>query len=221
MESGFITYQKFDDIALANELMEVLQKHDIKYLLDEVSQTFDPTFSFNPLAKEYDVKINSSDFERVTQILKKEESKNTNSVDKDYYLFSFTNDELLEVITKADEWNPFDVVLARKILSERGENLTDTAIEAINEKRIQELKIPDPPQTYWIVIGYICAFGGGILGLFIGWYLTTYKKTLPNGERVYQYTERDRKHGRIIFYISVICFCVALLYKFGIIFPES
>ncbi len=221
MEPEFITYQKFDDPALANELIEALKKHHIKYLMEEESLTFDPSYSFNPLSKDYAVKIRSDEFEHVTELLKADESEDIDKIGDDYYLFSFTNDELMEVITKADEWSPFDVVLARKILAEKGENLTDEAIATINEKRIEELKVPDPPQTAWIFVGYLFAFFGGLLGIFIGWYLLSFKKTLPNGERVYEYSERDRKHGRIIFYISIAAFTLSLLYKLGIIFPRN
>ena len=120
MEPELITYQKFNDAALANELAELLGKHGIKYYVEEESVVFDPTFSYNPLAKDYSVKIRKQDFQILNQLLTDEESKNIGDIDKDYYLFSFTNDELMEVITKADEWSAFDTVLARKILTDRG-----------------------------------------------------------------------------------------------------
>ncbi len=79
--------------------------------------------------------------------------RNVTEIGKDYYLYSFTDDELMEVITKADEWSPFDVVLARKILAEKGKSISDEAIKAINEKRIEELKAPEPANrldNYWL-----------------------------------------------------------------------
>jgi hypothetical protein len=219
MEPEFITYKKFNDIGLANELTEVLNKHHIKYSIEEASQTFDPTFSFNPLAKEYAIKISSDDFERVNQILKEEESENIDGVDKDYYLFSFTNDELMEVVTKADEWSPFDVVLSRKILDQRGIKISEKDLVEKEKNRISELKKTKPLSTIQLVICYIFAIGGGLIGIPIGWHMTTAKKTLPDGEQVYGYTEDDRWHGRIILYISIVDFALALLYKFGILFP--
>lgn len=119
------------------------------------------------------VKIKSEDFELVNNILKEEELKNVDAIDKDYYLFRFTDDELMDVLIKADEWNAFDVVLARKLLAERGKIISDEAILAIHKKRIEELKKPDAPQTFWIVVGYIFALVGGVLGFFIGGHLST------------------------------------------------
>ncbi|HEY2580550.1 MAG TPA: hypothetical protein VGI43_02010 [Mucilaginibacter sp.] len=219
MERELITYQKFNDIALANELAQQLDSHHIENHIVEESRTFDPGFTFNDtLQTDWAVKIKQQDFEKVNQLLKDDETEDINAIGKDYYLFGFTDDELMEVITKADEWSPFDFVLARKILANRGKPVGDEAIATINEKRIEELKSPDEPQTYWIIIGYICAFLGGLLGIFIGWFLATYKKTLPNGERVYEYNENDRKQGRRMMYIGIVVLVIAAIYKLSSIF---
>jgi len=219
LEPEFITYQKFDDRGLADELAGQLASHDIKYVIEEESRTFDPAFTFSETSeKDWAVKIKSEDFEKVNQLLRDDESADITKIGKDYYLYRFSNDELMEVITKADEWSPFDFELARKILAEKGKGLSDEAIAAISKKRIAELEQPDPPQTGWIIIGYIVAFLGGLLGIFIGWYLTTFKKTLPNGERVYEYSEQDRKHGRRIFYIGIVVLVIGVVYKLAWIF---
>lgn len=206
---------------MANEFTEQLQQHNIEYYVEEESPTFDPSFALNNALKVYAVKIKNDDFEIVTQLLKEDESEDVTEIGKDYYLYSFTDDELMEVINKADEWSPFDFVLARKILADRGKEISDAAIKKINEKRIDELKVPEAPQTSWIVIGYICAFAGGVLGIFIGYHLMTYKKTLPDGERVYDYLESDRMHGKWIFYIGIVVLVLAVGYKLGEIFTNN
>jgi len=211
MAHEFITYQSFDDIALANALIELLNENNVPYIMDEEAPVFDPSFSFKELITQYAVKIQSTDFERVNQLLTENEKANADTIDKDYYLFNFTDDELMEVITKADEWSSFDNVLAQKILAERGKPINALDIKHIQEKRIEELKEPDAPQTTWIIIGYITAFLGGILGLFIGWHLSSYKKTLPNGEKVYAYLDNDRKQGKRIFYISIVVLCATVI----------
>ena len=214
MEPDFITYQRFNDIALANNLADILQRHNIIYTIEEESLTFNPTFVLNnELSNEYAVKIKSDDFEQVNQLLVEEETTNIDEVEADYYLFKFTNDELIDLLTKADEWSAFDYLLAQKILTERGIAINDKYLAELKEKRIEELKESETPQTTWIVVGYMAAFLGGILGIFIGWHLLSSKKTLPNGEKVYDYNEHDRKHGRNIFYLSIIIFAIALVIK--------
>lgn len=218
MEPEFITYQKFDDIALANALAEQLKIYHINYTIAEESQTANPLFALNKeISFEYAVKINADDFETVNQLLKEAESEEVSEIGKDYYLYSFTDDELTEVIAKADEWSNFDFVLSLKILAERGKKINDDDLANINKKRIEELKAPDQPQNYWIVVGYLFALCGGVLGIFIGWHLSTYKKTLPNGERVFQYIERDRKQGRRMFYLSILVVILIFGYKLSLV----
>ena len=217
MNPDFITYQKFNDPALAEELAEQLEQHQIEYTIEEESTGFDPSLVMSNEAKYYAVKIKSDDFETVNELLKENEEVNTDEIDKDYYLFSFTDDELMEVVTKADEWSAFDVVLARKLLTERGKEVSDQKIAAIHEQRIEELKQPEASQLSWIIIGYLIALSGVILpffvsaiGIFIGWHLSSYKKTLPDGERIYGYSETDRMHGKRIFYLGIIVFVLSL-----------
>jgi hypothetical protein len=117
------------------------------------------------------------------------------------------------VLEKADEWSPFDVSLAQKILTDRGKPVSDAELKSIHNQRIEELKAPEPSQKTWIIIGYVAAFLGGVLGLFIGWHLFNHKKTLPNGEKVYGHTESDRKQGKIIFYISLVSTAIGVALK--------
>lgn len=204
MEPEFITYRKFNDPGLAEALAEQLRNHGIMHIVEEQFRSFDPTFTFNKeVETDWAVKIKPEDFELASEILKEDAAEDLSIVDKDYYLFTFTDEELMEVISKADEWSAFDFVLARKLLAERGHNLSDAEIETISNQRTEELKAAEPNQSVWILIGYMCAFMGGILGIFIGWFLKSYKKTLPDGERVYGYNENDRRHGRNIFVIGI------------------
>ena len=219
MKPEFLTYQKFDDPALADALAETLRENEIEYIIQEESSGFDPSLSMSRAAVDYAVKVRSEDFERINDLLVAQEEKNTEEVEKDYYLFTFTDDELMEVVTKADEWSTFDVVLARKLLAERGKSISDEAIAEIEEQRIEELKKPEKSQTAWIVFGYVVAFGGFFfipflffLGVFVGWYLASGKKTLPDGERVYTYIESDRRQGKIILVLAILVFASSLCY---------
>lgn len=212
MEPEFITYKKFNDFALANQLAELLAKNNVTYFIDEEDLVFNPAFSYAD-TKEYAVKVRPEDFEPINDLLKQDANESILEVEPDYYLLSFTNEELKDVVIKANEWSAFDVQLARKLLSERGHAISDEDVEIIQEKRISELSQPDKPQTSWIIIGYLAALLGGVFGIFIGWHLKNYKKTLPDGERVYEYSERDRWHGSVIFYMSIIFLILGVLYR--------
>lgn len=135
-------------------------------------------------------------------------------IDPNHYLLQFTDEELIDVLAKRDEWHADDFLLAREILNQRGFNITDKDIAILTRNRMDILRKPEQPsQTTWIIIGYVSAFLGGLLGIFIGWHLASQKKTLPNGERIYEYNAEDRQHAKIIFYGSIISTAVFVALK--------
>jgi hypothetical protein len=213
METELITYKKFNDVGLANELAETLTRHNINYRVEEESTLFNPAFNTDETSKDYVVKINADDFTRVTEILRNEEAESVEATASDHYLYGFTNEELTDLVSKPDEWSEFDNLLAFKILKERGVNITEQTIKQLSNQRIEELKQPEPSPTFGIVVGYLFALLGGALGIFIGWYLAYSKKTLPNGEQVFSYTEADRAQGKRIFYLSIAVLIAAVVFR--------
>ncbi len=214
MGVNFLTFQQFSDPALAENLVDLLVDNEIAYEVEEELIAINPLTAINnELTKVYRVRISANDFTRVNQLLKERDDQYINDVDKDYYLFDFTNDELTEILEKEDEWSSFDHELAKKILIERGVDVNIVKLAALSESRLNELRQPEPAQTFWIYAGYFLALFGGLLGIFIGWHLSSYKKTLPNGKQIYAYNDNDRKQGRIIFYIGTGCFVIWLVLK--------
>lgn len=213
MKEEFIIFQKFNTESLAIDFGLLLNDNKIENLLENISINFDPILSNNEFGKEYCVKIKKIDFEKANVILSEKAKAEINEIQDDYYLFSFSDEELIDVIKKSDEWNKFDVELAHKLLKERGNEITDEQINEIKKQRIVELSKPEEGQNIYIIIGYICAILGGFLGVFIGWHLLTYKKTLPNGNRIYAYSENDRKQGNRILILGGIFIVIWVLYR--------
>jgi hypothetical protein len=213
MKEEFLIFQKFNTESLAIHFGRLLNENKIENLLENISINFDPILSNNEFGKEYCVKIKKIDFERANDILSEKAKVEINEIQDDYYLFSFSDEELIDVIEKSDEWNKFDVELAHKLLKERGNEITDEQINEIKKQRIVELSKPEEGQNIYIIIGYVCAILGGLLGIFIGWHLLTYKKTLPNGNRIYAYSENDRKQGNRILILGGIFIVIWILYR--------
>ena len=213
MNEEFITFEKFNDQNSAKELGDLFAEQNIEFVLVDNSLSFDPTFANNGFGKEYCIKLKKSDFEKANKVLADKSENEINEIDEDYYLLSFTDDELIEVITKSDEWNKFDISLAKKLLKDKGKEITPEKIEEIKGQRIIELSQPEEGQKGYIILGYITAFLGGLLGIFIGWHLLTYKKTLPNGNRIYAYSDNDRKQGNRILTIGYIFLAFWLLVR--------
>lgn len=202
----FVTFQKFNDQEAASELGSLLKENNIEYLLEDCSASFDPSFANSTLGKDFRIKLKKQDFEKADNLLQNISLKQFDTVDKDYYLFGFTDSELMEIITKRDEWGQFDFLFAQKLLKDRGKEIKPEVVELLRKQRIAELAKPEENQKAWIYAGYITAFLSGFLGFFIGWHLSSHKKTLPNGDRVYSYSKPDRIHGIRILIIGAIFF---------------
>ena len=109
------------------------------------------------------------------------------------------------MLAKADEWNELDFLLAQKILKDRGVEIEEKELESMKEQRFEELAKPQKVPDYWIFFGYLFAlFPFLLVGVVIGFFLWTSKKSLPNGKKAYTYTQSDRQHGKYMFVLGVI-----------------
>ncbi len=212
-EHIFLTYQKFNYKGEAAELGDLLADHKIEHFIEDTSSSFDPSFSNNELNKEFRIKLKKQDFEKADKLLLAISADQISAIDKDYYLFEFSDEELMDILKKSDEWSKFDYLLAQKILKGRGQEINDKQLESLRKQRIEELAKPGEYQKSWIIAGYVFSFLGGLMGVFIGWHLISYKKTLPNGDSVYGYTVEGRKHGSNILLLGIVSFIIWLFIR--------
>lgn len=209
----FITYKKYNEKDRVESLTRILKDHGIDFEITEDRDSLDSLYGGNHLKNHFYVKIKKEDFTKADSILLDLSEKELGTVDKDHYLYSFTDEELFDVLSKPDEWNEFDYQLSNRILKERGKEINHETIALLRKQRINELAKPDEGHRSWMYAGYIFALLGGLLGIFIGWHLSTFKKTLPNGQRVYGYNEKDRQHGNRILIIGIVMFFISMTIK--------
>ena len=79
--------------------------------------------------------------------------------------------------------------------------------------KLQQNTKPEALQKNIIILGYVFALLGGLVGVFIGQYLAGYRKTLPNGEVVLAHSESVRKQGKYIMTIGTIMLIVVCFLK--------
>lgn len=204
MEENFVTYRKFIFKDDALDLIEILKENNIDYVLDDNSSRLDSSFGNDDNTKQFVLKIEKENFERVEELEEKSISKSLDNVDKSYYLFESSDEDLIEIVLKKEEWSKFDYLLAQKILKERGKEINQDLIKAINKRRVEDLKTEEASPKWLIFIGYLFSILGGFIGIFIGLYLMNYKKTLPNGETIYGFGKEDRNSGKNVFICSIM-----------------
>jgi len=203
--SELLTFQRFNDIGVANEFAEKLKQLGIQFSLENESAPFDISFANNPLEDDIRIKLLPQDFITANAALDEYYKSLVDNVDTDHYLLQFTNDELMDVIEKPDEWNRFDYQLSLKLLKERGIEVNPAVIQSRQKEHIAELSKSEKIPWLWVCLGYVTAFLGGLFGVCVGLLLIYAKKTLPNGQTTYIYTENQRSHGKIILALSITC----------------
>ena len=213
MSQNYTTFKKFPDAAEAKHLQQFLIENGIECLFINNSSQLDSNFSGGNMFKEYKLQLKQTDFERAHELLERHAKEMVAHLDKDYYLLLFTDEELYEVVLKQEEWNEFDYVLARRLLTERGKPLDDSLIKALRQQRITDLAKPEAKQGAWIGAGYVLALLGGFFGIIIGYVLWSSRKTLPNGQIVHSYSREDRAHGRVIFLIGIVVLPLAIFIR--------
>jgi len=216
--NDFVLFQSFFSEEEAASVIDILRENGIDHRLEKSKEILDRTFIGDNLEKKFFLKIRSSDFLKANEMLDARILQNITALEKDYYLFSFTNAELHEIIMKPDEWSRQDFIIARKILAERGEYINEEIINDLKSKRINELSRAESEPTVTIILGYILALLFSIVGLFFGLTFLTAKKVIPNGKKVFTYSTKTRKHGRNIVILSAVFLFLFVLYGGKIIF---
>lgn len=206
------TYGLYNDSEQVDFIARILEDNNVPYMLEDNSRAAPDLIVGQDTANKYLVKINPDDFIKVNFLLDLEAEKELDSIEKDYYLFSFSNEELLEIVSEPDSWCALDRKLAKKLLKDRGIEISDNLEKTFFDKRIKDLSKKEESSTIWMVVGYISALLGGFIGIAIGLTLWTHRKTLPNGERIYVYKSTDRTHGMIISLIGIFVFLLTVFY---------
>ncbi|MEI7470606.1 MAG: hypothetical protein WCJ85_00005 [Chitinophagaceae bacterium] len=214
MENDFILYQKFTDLESAEEFASELNKNGIEYHLEDNNHSYVKVFGYTQIDIAFGVSIKEQDFSKAELVLETYYNEQIKGIDRSYYIFEFSDQELNEIISNPFDWGRLDYQLAKHILKERGLEVSDYEIRSIKTEKIIELSQKEKASNIKIICGYILAVIIPYFGIFMGLTIKYNRKILPTGEKFYINTDQDRKHGQKIIMISVISFCLFFLYFF-------
>jgi hypothetical protein len=207
--SPYTSYEKFFNPDQAQPVMTILKENGIPYEFVPVKQVVDQVLVGGGPAYTHEIKIPGNQFNRANRLLRENIQVNFNEVDPDYYLFSFEDAELIEILKQPDEWGRLDFALSRKILESRAIVYTNDELDALWNSRMETLAKPSSGSG-WSYVGYALSILAAFIGIIVGLVYWTSTKTLPNGKRYYIYDEPTRKRGKNIFILSLIVTAIAL-----------
>lgn len=203
----WVTLQTFASLEEAEPLISLLKENQLSYqIVEDVHQLGD---SLNLELQNrgitaFHIQVFPADIDRAGRILELSAGKEVQEIEDDDYISSFSDDELIEILKKPDEWNKVDFQLALKFLRERGQTIEDEKLVQWRNERLQQLEIPDVPSNAMLAAGYAFSILGGLIGLLIGIQLLLFRKRLPDGRKVFMYASQHRNHGRAMVILSMI-----------------
>jgi len=221
MIDQFETFQSYNDIELVNQIAEKLQLKNIEFIIDKSKPLLDSSLVDTSFERNIHIKLRRKDFQDGHKALEDFYKTQLDDIDADYYLLSFSNDELNEIISKPDEWGYFDYQLAQKLLKDRGHEIDAKDLNELKENRIKELAQPEKASRLLIFFGYCFIPFGIIIGFFIGHHLFYSKRTLPNGQIVFSYRKSDRKHGDRIMVVAGVIFILSIIFWLIVFIREN
>jgi hypothetical protein len=225
MAKEFVNYKSFNDKAVAIELYDKLNREGLQVEWESSVGIFDASFANDEFMHLYYVKLRKEDFSKADAIMMQLLSENNEPPPHDYYLFSFTNKELIDVLKNPDEWNEYDRFWAGKLLQEKSVHVREEEIVQAKTKRLEDLKKPWKLDKVWLLLpGVLLSWGfyylyflATIGCIFLGMYITYSKKTMPDGDRVIAFSPEDRSLGKIVMIVSAIITTLIFLIIFGVI----
>ncbi len=216
--------ETFANLEEAKALVALLEENAI-----EAELVNDANMGGDPLGLDFQnrgadaciVKVQAKDIDRSRRILEagmRASVTEADSVSMEM-LGNFSDEELLEILQKQDEWNPENVILAQKILESHGKVYSVEDLKKFFDDRVEELRKPANVKAASVGLGFFgvllsLALGAGnflfletkdylyallVSGLcaclsFIAGLNWTYrKKRLPNGEKVFVFSSAFRK----------------------------
>ncbi len=135
MTARFQTFQQFNDPGLASAVAEKLRAQQIDCVVEKVKPLLEPGYFLNTVEQNIHLKVRADDLDKAHKALEEYYRHRLHDVEQGYYLLSFTDTELLEILARPDEWGHFDYVLARALLAERGLEIPDETIAQMKQQR--------------------------------------------------------------------------------------
>jgi hypothetical protein len=203
---AFATYSRFLTQEDATMLTDILTDQQIPYKIEKDSSQVGAIFIGETPDPVIEVKIQQQDFPKVNELFVKQAEQDFAHPDFEHYFSSYSVNELSAVLAEPNEWNAYDLEIARLFLLQKNPEAT---IPTPNFKKAFQ---PDKIAFKWILAGYMLCFLS-IFGVFVGLAISQAKKTLQSGEIVQIYDFQSVQHGKNMIVFGSISSLFIILYK--------
>lgn len=213
-----LVFNSYPDEAAAEQAAALLRDNGINAEVSREARSLDSNYLGQQFSDPYLLYLQGNDFDRARSVLEEHTLVDPDNVDPGYQLLSFSDEELLEVMTNKEEWGIFNYKLAEALLKRRGVPIPEVQIAIAQAEQLREKEKAASSGLILLLLGYSSLLSGAVLALtkhpvftllpgglalLLGWMLSYSKRTLSNGVQVYYYTPGARLHGLILFWCSL------------------
>jgi hypothetical protein len=131
--SNFVDYKVFSSQDLAVDFTTLLESNEIAYEIDDSSMRFS-LIPLENLNGKVIVRIQDFDVQKADNLVLKQ----TSQIDDGHYLFTFSNDDLIDVIANPMDWTTKEVSIADYIIKQRCIVVSDQDIQLAKVKCLIE-----------------------------------------------------------------------------------
>ncbi|WP_127132557.1 hypothetical protein [Pseudoflavitalea rhizosphaerae] len=210
--SSFLTWSKFYTKEEAEEFAALLDANNIVFDAERLRAPLDNIYLGEDSEPKYVVKVRQQDFGKVESLVNKEMEKQIDDLPSDYYLFQFSDEELLEVLQMPEDWNHLDQTLAKRLLQQRNVKTDGLAVLSVFNK--EEIDGKERISTNTLVITYLLAIIFAIVGMLMGALMITAKRTMKDGSKMPLYDNWTVNQGWIVFNIGLVRTLIFLFFVF-------
>jgi len=127
-----------------------------------------------------------------------------------------SNEELLEIYKNSEDYQAEFVKSVSEELIKR--NIDTEKIDLDKQHRrkfaIEQLEKGKEGEQIYIILGFISAFLGGLIGIIMGYTYSQSKQSTNSGETYYTYNENTRKKGTLMMIVGFFVLVLSLIWKF-------
>lgn len=164
----YIEFRKFPTIEEALEIAGMMDKRNISYQIVDSTPRYglvtNSTFDINPVL----IKVKAEDLDEANRLF----AENVDADDDSHYLYSFSDDDLKEVIASPDDWTTREQAIAGRIIQQRGITITADEIRGARlkvqkekEQIITENKPVNKTYSWFLTIAILSMFNTILISL--------------------------------------------------------
>lgn len=199
MPSRYIELQRCRDSESVDDVTRVLDAEGITYRLGADAPRADLTLLVGSNEPQVIVSVLEDEYDAARAAMEADSLRT--ALPPDHHLLTSTDEEILNIVARPEEWSPYDVAHARRIMNERG--LVPARIETVRKGLLQEIHTGKRAPTSLILAGWVFSLLGGLFGFAIGCSLHYSTEDTPEG-KFPTYDARSRRMGKGMLYLSSI-----------------